>query len=427
MKSLAYTHSIRWMAMLAALSTAGGACSQETGLVIEISQGTVSERPNQLDIYVALDSGDHLAVAGVPGCGPAESYHRYIAYADAEERRVSVGGRDLTTDPYRLLLRPDADFGLDDSLMVAVVARQNERTLGIGALSDAVRFVDGKVLQWNLSLEPNSDITAAADTECLCTTTDSDGDVLLATDNDRDCDGDPADIDCNDENPDQSSGARERCDGYNTDCDPNDERMPSKLPCLQPGGQTCFLGERLCDDYTEDPSTAVGACDAGDQDLQLPPPVCQAFDECAGSEDPIECVFGEDPVKQYSCVAKFALEGILCQQHSVRLQDMSDSGQNCQWILIGGSEQTVFQAVLFDGIGNEGAVVNACDPVLSVFRTHEPNLVENDRFYLVELAGGLPVGILRLDVTSRQLQLCENQADDFGFACAGLDSVPDPG
>lgn len=199
-------------ALLSLLASA--ACSSETAIIVEVSRDGATVPPNvdTLRFYVGFERDLGLGDAG-----------QYLDDTNPLEDALFEGGRDLLADPYRLLLRPGeaieaADMDLD--VMVVAVAYRGQEIVGFGLLDQPVKFVDGKVLQWNLVLSGDSggrlDFT---DTGCFAYTSDG-ANIVIATPNDMDCDGDAAGDDCNDHDGSIGPSSPERC--YNEiddDCD----------------------------------------------------------------------------------------------------------------------------------------------------------------------------------------------------------------
>jgi hypothetical protein len=206
----------RWFvtgcALLSLLATA--ACSSETAIIVEVSRdgATVPANVDTLRFYVGFERD--LGFGDVA---------QYLDDTNPLDDAVFEGGRDLLTEPYRLLLRPgeaieEADMNLD--VMVVVVAYRGQEVVGFGLLEQPVKFVDGKVLQWNVVLSGDSggrlDFT---DTGCFAYTSDG-GNIVIATPDDMDCDGDHADDDCNDHDSTIGPSSPELCyNDIDDDCD----------------------------------------------------------------------------------------------------------------------------------------------------------------------------------------------------------------
>ena len=191
---------------VAALLLAAGACSTETGVLIEVTRDdTVPAEVDRLEFYVGVD-----AIDGHPA--------NFVDF-DSEDG-AGVGGRDLVEDPYRLMLRT-GDYP-DSGIMVAVLGLVGGEVVGFGALDAPVPFVSGKVTMWSVVLSAElPDGFVVTDEGCL-RFVDAEGDyVSIGRPGDLDCDGwIDGEGDCNDLDPGVNSGAAETCDnGVDEDCD----------------------------------------------------------------------------------------------------------------------------------------------------------------------------------------------------------------
>ncbi len=181
------------------------ACSERTGILVEVSrdEATTPAEIDQLRFFVGLAT---------------DNASGYLDDGDPAQQVDMPGGRDLAADPYRLLInRADADTG---AVKIAVTAYQNGQLVGFGGLDQMIPFLDGKVVQWDVMVKGDW-IGRVDETEtgCLAWTTD-DGTVIIASPDDHDCDGDPGDVDCNDEDPTVGPSQPEICNNdINDDCD----------------------------------------------------------------------------------------------------------------------------------------------------------------------------------------------------------------
>ena len=233
-------------AVAAALVAALG-CGDEVGVLIEVTRDdSVPAALGRLELHVGVD--------GLGG--------EAIRFVDpAPEADVRLDGRDLATDPYRLLLRP-RDYP-DADVMVAALVYQSGDVVGFGALERPVGFVDGEVARWRIVLRGDlPDGLDATETGCL-TWLDAGGErTTIGNKNDRDCDGWRAEDDCDDTDPRVNPSAAEVCgNDVDEDCDQAvDEDVD------EDGDQVTTCGGD-CDDG--DPSVSPAAeevCDGIDND-----------------------------------------------------------------------------------------------------------------------------------------------------------------
>jgi hypothetical protein len=170
------------------------ACS-DTGMLIKTSTTADFDHSIQsVRFYVGTESSD-------------DPLH-WIDRGSVED--IDLNGRDIGEEPYRLLLNPrGSDMG---EIIVAAVAYSDTGDLiGFGRLESPVSFVDGSVLTWDLLIGNARGDIFVNDAECLEFPLDNGEYVTIATGDDKDCDGSPADEDCNDNNADQSPDVPEDC------------------------------------------------------------------------------------------------------------------------------------------------------------------------------------------------------------------------
>ncbi len=194
------------LAICALAFTLAAACQSETGIVINTKAGAnLADRISAIRYYVGKNSiGDPLY------------------YADSEPLDdIPVDGRDLSVDPYRLLLSPGSDVGSGDEFVVAALAiGANGRAIGFGHVETPLAFMSGKVLEWDLEIGPAGGDIIVTDTGCLKFQDGSGDYVHIGIAGDSDCDGVTVDDgDCNDLNPNQSPNQVEDCqNGIDDNC-----------------------------------------------------------------------------------------------------------------------------------------------------------------------------------------------------------------
>lgn len=226
---------------MAAPLALGTGCSSETGIVIHVVKGDgFQQAPDTLRFLVGVEA-EALALGAPIACGsPDSALQRFIRAPASSSDVADVSGRDLHTDPYRLLLTPDTALPADRSVLVAVGAFAGEQLVGVGALEAPVAFIDGKVVQWNITLSPTTFSVPDLDTlGCVCASDYLGIGAIITPPDDQDCDGALDAVDCDDDDPwvaptrpelcgnqvdDNCDGTvdervEELCDGADNDCD----------------------------------------------------------------------------------------------------------------------------------------------------------------------------------------------------------------
>lgn len=192
-----------------AATLATSACTDETGILVHTTANAeITEPIHELQYLVGLDTGmaTELVVDRTP------------------EPAIPMDGRDLRTDAYRLLIRPEKDAPAGAMYAVGVIAfNEDGDQLGFGYLPDPVGFVNGSVTQWDIEIHGfgGDDYTPFPD-ECIRWMDDGTP-MGIGTATDQDCDGyeagDSPEGDCDDLDPSLNPGAREKCNGYDDNCD----------------------------------------------------------------------------------------------------------------------------------------------------------------------------------------------------------------
>jgi len=270
----------------AALLLAASACSTETGVLVEFTRDdTVPADVDRLEFYVGIDKID-----GHPA--------NFVDFDSEDGTRLD--GRDLATDPYRLMLRV-GDYP-DNGIMVAALAYRNRQVVGFGALDGPVPFVDGKVTMWSVVLTGElPDGFVITDNGCL-RFVDAEGNyVSIGRPGDFDCDGYiDGQGDCDDLQPDINDGATDVCEnGINEDCDDaTDENTDNDGDLVTTCDGDCNDGDPTVNPNADDACDGVdnncnGTCDDthdGDGDQFT---VCgsRQFDDgtCIIDENKIDC------------------------------------------------------------------------------------------------------------------------------------------
>jgi hypothetical protein len=177
-------------------------CGDETGVLVAITRdpATTPADIETLEVVIGASRAD-VTLPVKDGSSIAE---------------ISVVGRDLEASPYELLLRNGA--GAEASVMVAVIARQGGQPVGFAAFTEPQVFVSGQVLKHTITLRRDLTLDLSP-TGCVTWLGDS-GRVQIAAPGDQDCDGDAAEVDCNDNDPAVGPSRTELCDNdVDDDCD----------------------------------------------------------------------------------------------------------------------------------------------------------------------------------------------------------------
>jgi len=205
--------------LIATLALWSGGCGNDTGIIIEVTRSESSMRLANVD-----------TLEFVVGATVEQSFGRLLPTPG--ERAVALAdGRDLASDPFRLLLEA-GDFGdfeaATTDLRVVVIGSRNQERIGWGTTSDPVRFVDGKVLKYTVELTGDGRSFGDLDGDDCVSVVVGDQWFDFGSATDFDCDGDPNDQDCAVYDPSISHNQQENCfNGVDDDCDSQkDEEEP---------------------------------------------------------------------------------------------------------------------------------------------------------------------------------------------------------
>ncbi|MEM9487679.1 MAG: hypothetical protein AAGC55_00975 [Myxococcota bacterium] len=386
----------------------GSACDDETGLIIEISQGDLDESPQQLDFFIGeAGDDDPILASGLPQCdGNSDEQQWFIDITDEADRTVQLNGRNLDNEPYRLMLQPETDPPSDRPLMIVAVASTTETNsdemirIGVGRLAQEVAFSSGEVRQWPLELRP---LGERDDFNNSCTCADG---VIIASADDTDCDLYPTcdsgpECDCNTESGVSFPGAAdESCDGVIADCGGESPGNDDTNWCYVRSNidNRCFFGVRQCDETNpnSEDNAYLGTCEPipGEYN-RVPPPLCQFFEnECDPDFDQYLCANNKsDEAVVLYCDAHFDQQGAQCRRRITRidirnrLSDLDEEPVACRWSLLGGLNQYHYQAgfVREDGPGGgmlDEVMERACDDPPR-FEARAQGDVQNDFFTLI--------------------------------------------
>jgi len=312
-----------------------GACTDDTGILIEVHGEQIEAQVVRLETMVIVDEG-----AGVPDGA---------AWGAAERVDATVEGLDLRTEPYTVMLRPDG-AGNDATVWVAAMGYDGQGVLvAFGQLDAPISFTSDLVKRVAIHLHPATENAAG----CVV----KDGQVLVR--NTDDCDGDQAPYteDCNDLDPEIVAdldgdsavcwddcdpgngeifpGQIEACNGHDDDCDP--ATAPPPLLCVDVIREakqiiSCGIGQRVCADDvpgTED----YGACVTSPVDPVANAETCDRWASCLESGEP-DCLIDAE----VHCKLGVADVGVGCLPAIGRLGDLT-AADACNWTLLGGTLQ----------------------------------------------------------------------------------------
>jgi hypothetical protein len=348
-----------------------GACSDDTGILVEVHGEDVQADIVRLDTMVIIDDG---AAARPDGA----------AWGAAEMMSADVG-IDLHVDAYTVMLRPDG-VADDTAVWVSALAYDaQDRLVGWGQVDDMVAFKNDLVKRVELQLHDaqvvgdgcvvkngNVVVRTSADCDADEVTFDVDCDDLDAQIG-GDLDGDPVvcDGDCDQTDPAIYPGNREICDGFDDDCDPL--TLPAPQLCVQvardDGGNVieCAVGEQLCDD-THDPGQ-FGFCLAAPIDPTTNNGLCQYWADCLEAGGDVQSCIVDD---RMHCAVGVADSGVACLA-AITPSKLSEyfgfeDTTDCSWRLIGNVQQGAWNVGIRQH-GSSGPIASfygACDGELVV-------------------------------------------------------------
>lgn len=363
--------------LIVAAALALAACSDDTGILVEIHGEGLVQQPARIDTMVIVDQGvaPDSAMWGV---------------ADAQQAAVDV---DVRQTPHTVMLRPD---GVEPGTAVWVAALAYDgggELIAWGELGAPIAFEADLVKRVAIELRAAAEISPG----CVVK-----GDVVVSR-TDADCDDDAFDftVDCDDLDPQIEGdtdgdevvcggdcdmtdgsiypGAPEACDGVDSDCDP--EHVPPPRPCplvatdVEGNVVGCALGQASCVD--SGPDAGYGACvDA----VSLPEAdldVCQTWAECDVGADPACFADG-----YFHCKLDTG-DGGACVPAVFELRDLveNDDGE-CGWRLVGNIQQLAWNVGLRPR-GDGGPLLSFVGPCDAELVVADAPAVPLPRFFMI--------------------------------------------
>ncbi len=186
-------------------------CGNDTGIIIEVTRSESSMRLANIDTLEFM-----------VGAAEEQSYGKLLPTPGQRAIHLT-DGRDLASDPFRLLLEV-GDFGDFDAgsteLRVVVIGKRDQERIGWGTTAEPVLFVDGKVLKYTVELTGDGRSFGDLDADECVSVAIGDQWFEFGSSTDFDCDGDPNDQDCAVYDPSISHNQQEDCfNGIDDDCD----------------------------------------------------------------------------------------------------------------------------------------------------------------------------------------------------------------
>lgn len=410
--------------MLALMLVAASGCEGETGIIIDISldisSGGLPEPPDTLEIIIGLAEDEPVIswVCRDSGGG------RFIQTDGTEERRVTVDGRDLAADPYRLLLHPSAELAADRDMMIVVVAESKGAQVGHGELAGPVRFTAGIMQRWPIVLGTLG--SAHVQDGCVCTSPgDGDGVVMGAVVN-RDCDGFSTPDDCDDRNANVYPGAPEICDGVDNNCNQQDQRFPEQAGCFDRDEEGCFHGEYTCDDMAGDGerSECSQTVSTGDRSSsRAPETMCEAFSECEPTADQAQCAIetAVSAATTIQCNVLLNEGGEVCSHGGVFIPADDTTDQlGCRWYIFGGASlKGSYDVGFWTADAEDTDDSQLCQPIFRVTGARDASTT--DRVFLWRTIDSTLDQTLRIELQPRQMPVCPPPMP--GLECDGLRSA----
>ena len=359
-----------------------GACSDDTGILVEVHGEELQAPVVRLETMVILDQG----------VAPDSA-----AWGGAERVEATVSdGLALATDPYTVMLRPEG-VADDTRVWVAAIAYgEGDVVVGYGELDGPVAFAPDIVKRVALHLHPatlNPEGCIVKDGIVLVRGSDDcDGDQSPYTEDCddldpeiiADLDGDPVlcQADCEPGNPDIFPGATEQCNGLDDDCD--EETGPPPLLCIEVIRekdfiQSCQIGQQVCADTTG--TDGYDVCITAPLDTTQNAEVCHRWADC-------QQIGGDGCFIDGAVTCKLGVSdgGAACLPAISELHPLTGAA-TCTWRLLGGTLQGGWNLGLRPSGTNTTltSFVGQCDAELVVQQTPTNRL---PRLFILEMDDG---------------------------------------
>ncbi len=162
-------------AILGALVLLGCSCTTDTVLVVEVGGDTKATSQNI------------VALRFFVGVKRSVEFDRYAGVSTPNQTIIGID-RDLSTNPYRLLLHPGELENNRFKIAVAGLNADND-VIGFGHLSNLVRFSQGDAHLWSVILTETVEGVRITNTGCLFFPEDG-TEIVINAPGDRDCNED---------------------------------------------------------------------------------------------------------------------------------------------------------------------------------------------------------------------------------------------
>ncbi len=407
-------------------------CGDNTAILLEVTSAgnTVISTCHYLRFYIGAQDPD-LAIN--------TNRTIFVGNPGVAEKIILKQGRDIGTDPYRLLLHDGVSR--HDQFAVAVGCFDEADTLiSYAVLPEPIGFISGQVSKWPLPLQNADDAATIGETGCFDYETETQ-EILINSQQDMDCDGDPSDLDCDDFDPLLGTTVKERCDGRDNDCDETTSfPHPTGLCYLStessssgsgPAEQRCFIGDRICSEANNttgawEPCRPNELADNLDKRSAVLDEMCSQLEgACANTKDPFLCANLRSVTEEHECKVYFCAEpgGMKpCYQPTIDLPNPGGATDSeCRWTLAPfqsyGDEWNGLEIAAPGGVG--GHIFDGCEARLRI----NPNIVHP--VSLAEESFVIHVNVDRVATKAIRLKL-KPEVVDTPDGCPGTQANPEP-